>query len=64
MLIPDKPHYGYYQAPCINHCEQEMIHAKELANIHHQGKALKKEYIEAVRGQSNLNQVGSLILLC
>ena len=62
MVIPDKPHYGYYQAPCVNHCQQEVMHARELSNIHQQGAALKKKYIEAAKGQNNPNQVCDLFI--
>ncbi len=44
-----KPHYGVYQGPCSDRCQQLRVQEQELFKIRKEGAILKREYLRVAQ---------------
>ena len=58
LSTPDgAAHYGIYQVPCFDRCQELRRKEEEMTAMRRQGAKLKKDYIKAGDGQKNPNKV-------
>ena len=50
-------HYGVYQSPCTDHCEELRQQEEELVAVRLRGRALQREYRKAGFDNGNNEEV-------
>ena len=53
-------HYGVYQTPCIDHCQELRQQEEELAAMRSRGLALRRDYLKAGFDNGNDEEVSLL----